>query len=451
MWGGSVLELAIGVIFVYLVLSLVCTAVNEAIATMINRRGKNLFEGVKNLLNDPLFTGLAHQVYNHGLVDGLSRENEKQKANRLPSYMPSKTFSLALLDILSANGVVDAAHGELLLNAEKTYDDYRTATNENKSGDEVTTKEKAWTGARETLKSAARTAQTNYEAALSALQSAGAAATNAQREVLAQAVVARDKATAALKILDARVAAVDSACSPKQIELTKKAADTLEQALAIGRALAAGVPNQLDAIQAAVGRLPSGHTKESLLVLIDKSRREVSAAEKQVAHFQASVEAWFDDAMARVGGWYKRWTQKILLACAFVFVVLLNVDTVVLIQRFSSDKDLRAAVVAMAEKASAAQDVGEVSQSVDVSAIPLGWTFELKDPRCVPWKVEPGSNWAGRVFLAFVLKILGLLISVGAVSLGAPFWFDTLSKAINIRGAGTPPGEARSSAPRKKA
>jgi hypothetical protein len=30
--------------------------------------------------------------------------------------------------------------------------------------------------------------------------------------------------------------------------------------------------------------------------------------------------------------------------------------------------------------------------------------------------------------------------------LGAPFWFDMLSKFINIRGAGTPPGEKKKSA-----
>jgi hypothetical protein len=43
--------------------------------------------------------------------------------------------------------------------------------------------------------------------------------------------------------------------------------------------------------------------------------------------------------------------------------------------------------------------------------------------------------------------LVGLLISVMAVQLGAPFWFDTLSKFVNIRGAGTPPGESVKSGP----
>jgi hypothetical protein len=46
------------------------------------------------------------------------------------------------------------------------------------------------------------------------------------------------------------------------------------------------------------------------------------------------------------------------------------------------------------------------------------------------------------------MRLIGLGLSALAVSLGAPFWFDTLNKVINIRGAGTPPGEPRRSAPR---
>ena len=59
MFGSSILEAAIAVLFVYLLLSLMCTALNEGIASLIQKRGKNLFEGIKNLLNDPTFTGLA--------------------------------------------------------------------------------------------------------------------------------------------------------------------------------------------------------------------------------------------------------------------------------------------------------------------------------------------------------------------------------------------------------
>jgi hypothetical protein len=106
MFGSSILEAAIGLIFIYLLLSLICSVINETIATILNQRGKNLFEGIKNMLNDPKFIGLAQQIYTHGLVDGISQEaSNPGKPNRLPSYMASSTFALALLDVLASQGV----------------------------------------------------------------------------------------------------------------------------------------------------------------------------------------------------------------------------------------------------------------------------------------------------------------------------------------------------------
>jgi hypothetical protein len=452
MFGSSVLEVAIGVIFVYLVLSLICTAVNEAIATVINKRGKNLFGGIKNLLNDPAFTGLAQQVYNHGLVDGVSQDAAvSTKPTRLPSYLPSETFSLALLDVLSANGVVSAAHGTALTAAEKAYDDYETARraagvkpdveDQNLPANVQNAKAVA-DQARTALVNAATNAKAAYD---QAVETGGAAPSDAQKQVIAQAKTASDTASAAVKILDAHRAAVASACNPKDAELIKKAADTLEQALVMGRKLATGIPNQLDNVQAAVNRLPEGHTKESLLVLIDKTKLEVAAGANAVVHFRKNIEGWFDDAMDRVGGWYKRWTQRIQLVLAIILVLLLNVDTIMLVKRFSTDKEVRAAILAQAEKANqngAQPNPEQLQADIRSVSLPLGWTNDPKDEaRYFPWCV---GGWLA--FWRTLLKLLGLLISIGAVSLGAPFWFDALSKFINLRGAGTPPGEKKKSA-----
>ena len=69
MLGSGSLEIATGIVFVYLLLSLICTSVMEAISSFLNKRGSTLFEGVKNLLNDPSFTGgLAGQVGGVGIA-----------------------------------------------------------------------------------------------------------------------------------------------------------------------------------------------------------------------------------------------------------------------------------------------------------------------------------------------------------------------------------------------
>jgi len=91
---GNVLNVAIGLFFTYLVLSLLGTAVHEAAASLSSMRGRLLREGLKQLLND---AALFEKVFGHGLVQNLSRSG-------LPSYIPTSNFSLALFDALGDKG-----------------------------------------------------------------------------------------------------------------------------------------------------------------------------------------------------------------------------------------------------------------------------------------------------------------------------------------------------------
>jgi len=55
----------------------------------------------------------------------------------------------------------------------------------------------------------------------------------------------------------------------------------------------------------------------------------------------------------------------------------------------------------------------------------LGWT-------AIEWR----SLWAGdagRVALNVLAKLLGLVITALAISMGAPFWFDVINKVANLR------------------
>lgn len=54
MFGITILDTAIGLIFVYLLLSLICSVVNEWIAALFSRRRpRNLVYGLRNLLDPP--------------------------------------------------------------------------------------------------------------------------------------------------------------------------------------------------------------------------------------------------------------------------------------------------------------------------------------------------------------------------------------------------------------
>ena len=237
----------------------------------------------------------------------------------------------------------------------------------------------------------------------------------------------------------------------------------------MGRSFAAQYPDPLGNIEQALKRLPEGHTKETLLVLVEKTRREVVEVEHQAEAFRRNLENWFNDAMDRVGGWYKRWTQRVLLILATLLVLAANADTVMLVQQLSANSALRASLVAAAEDAAktlprpSGAEPGSSAPESDTKAgeakrdeasiqyvlqktqslqLPVGWSLDPKDPRYFHLP-EFSLDFAGWAFY----KIFGLLVSILAVSMGAPFWFDTLSKFVNLRGAGTPPGETRKSAP----
>jgi len=54
--------------------------------------------GIRNLLSDPSATGLAKTLHNHPLIRTLALPGRK------PSYIPSSSFALALMSILTASG-----------------------------------------------------------------------------------------------------------------------------------------------------------------------------------------------------------------------------------------------------------------------------------------------------------------------------------------------------------
>jgi hypothetical protein len=97
MFNSQILDVAIGMIFVYLLLSLMCSAANEIIESLLKKRAKHLEEGLGELLQNK---ELVAKVYNHSLVNGLFGGKYKPQSRNLPSYIPSENFALALMDLV---------------------------------------------------------------------------------------------------------------------------------------------------------------------------------------------------------------------------------------------------------------------------------------------------------------------------------------------------------------
>lgn len=100
MLNSTVLEVAIGMTFCFAAISLITSSLKEALSSMLSWRSKTLLNGVKNLLNDKSFTGLALDIYNHALVNPLSNgaATDHKTLDSMPSYIEPDQFAHALLD-----------------------------------------------------------------------------------------------------------------------------------------------------------------------------------------------------------------------------------------------------------------------------------------------------------------------------------------------------------------
>lgn len=217
-------------------------------------------------------------------------------------------------------------------------------------------------------------------------------------------------------------------------------------------------------IRAQVALLPDGAAKTSLLALLADARNDVDLLQKR-------LETWFDDAMERMSGAYKRWTQVTTLVIGLVTAVVLNIDTIHIVQTLWSDPGQRNAATATVEAYLREHPLSTIKPQ-NVSATRPGTPAGAKPndassgtPPADPQPAAPpaddltgaevkrviaqltdlplpiGAPWPNAA-LGWPIAILGWLLTAVAVSLGAPFWFDTLQRLANLRGAGAKPKRA---------
>lgn len=187
-----------------------------------------------------------------------------------------------------------------------------------------------------------------------------------------------------------------------------------------------------------------------------------------------NIQIWYDEYMERVSGWYKRELRTWLFFIGLIIAVIMNVDSIKLTSQLYNDRELRSAVVQLAEKSSqstydenieklkAAADTSNVAVSdsiqkitldqitfirsvydtVNALKLPIGWditiTGELFKMENVNelFSFERVKKLLG---LEAFLKLVGWIFTGIAVTFGAPFWFDAMKKFINVRNSGAKP------------
>ena len=167
-----------------------------------------------------------------------------------------------------------------------------------------------------------------------------------------------------------------------------------------------------------IDRVEDPHLKQVLRALNIRGAGTVDELRRELA-------SWFDEGMSRVSGWYKRRAHLFVLVIATVVTVLTNASTIHVARDLWEDDALRTALAEEAVNLANASDSTRTHYETELlESFPVGWENGIIEDL----KTGGLQELPGRLF--------GWLLTIAAVSLGAPFWFDVLGKVSNLRGAG---------------
>lgn len=184
---------------------------------------------------------------------------------------------------------------------------------------------------------------------------------------------------------------------------------------------------------------------------------------------RAALESWYQQAMDRLTGTYKRKVMKVTIGIASVLVLTANVDTIAITRKLSTSPEARARLVEHAQKLvatapaatpttppntnTATNNLAQPTTPTTQPTTPPPTTAELQklidDAKDNLYAVEGIVGWSKGdpqpTLASWLSKIVGLLISIIALTLGGPFWFDILQKLVNIRTSLKPTAASSSS------
>ena len=254
---------------------------------------------------------------------------------------------------------------------------------------------------------------------------------------------------------------------------------TRDQATAFAGALVRAFPDRfarqrIENAIAGLGQSPLGPT----------ARRLWEAAGGQIDKFRSGLEAWFDSEMTRLSGFYRRSLRTIVLVLAIAVTLVFNVDAVALARDLWRNPGGRAALVAQADALTQAPPAGSTTTVAGTPPSSEAPTLQRLKEQCeaaaardgvVIDSVEKASEaygkvrtciadalnelrgldvidrgllvgpkgWADDMFpwyessgeaaYEWWLHLLGLALTIIALVVGAPYWFDIIKRLTGIR------------------
>ena len=440
MYLQEILEVAVGLVFVWLVISVATMSLQEWLGNALNLRAKEMEKVITQMLNSD---DLTRQFYAHPLIADLYKQpGTPGKKTRLPSYIPSNKFGAALFSLVvqagTDNSPVRAMTGEI---------NQQLASIQSPEQQKLAKAD--WNAILETAKNLAA----------SGLGAAGLDSLKLQVQIYGE------KYPEVKPSLDMLIPQVDSYYG----EFVQ------EQHAAV----ASGADSGLAMRQFRLGSLAlkkiNPRLSRSVTAILNQADGSLLRADQMVATTRINLESWFNDAMDRLSGTYKRNAQGTAFIIGFILALVLNIDSISVATSLWREPTLRQAIIAQAQSYTAPaasqgsatttsplQNIPALEMQLQALNIPFGWTFAsfntsgrqcslLSIRASQVWGIPSTDSQAQPVCLRFnnlpldiltwLVKLMGLLMTGAAAAQGAPFWFDILEKLVNVRGAGANPSE----------
>jgi len=407
MYLEELVEVAIGMIFVFLVLSLASMEVQEILAGLLRWRSNHLEDVIRIMLNDT--TGkkpnwflqriqvwwrrtsnqplpkptLIDKLYDHPFIRSLSRPG------MLPSYIPTQKFSAALFDVIMTSGSDHSVIQKVLMDlkanpimvanqtAQAVMNDptlrpelVSLVTNLARAATDKSPALADWEQKAQQFLKDHPDLQPAYEMFLKieklTLQAASASDDTASLSELWKAI---DDFLWQYPELKPIFSSIMQGTLPTQ---SKAAMDQIERGANVlmiehpelKRTLDSLIANARTYGQRMVSDQALARIKEAAAALADaqkdlkvdldnlvaQAETSLQEGDTLLAKARQNVESWFDDTMSRSSGWYKRSAQWISLAIGITLALFFNVDAVRIINRLWSEPVLRNTLVAQAAK-----------------------------------------------------------------------------------------------------
>jgi hypothetical protein len=195
--------------------------------------------------------------------------------------------------------------------------------------------------------------------------------------------------------------------------------------------------------------------------LAANARHSVALLEEASSRFLAKLNAWFDQTMDRVSERFTFTTRGVTFAMSLVVAIVLQLDTVTLVNRLAADPELRSALVSQAvelekkgigkqpasqsapgaqataqnpqdgqEKKPAAQEKAPAAASLEAHAENLR-KLAAAEIYSIPKNYD---DWEARWSAEGQPPTkVGVLLTAILLSFGAPFWYNALKNLLRLR------------------